>query len=243
MSKNWTSSDKLTQSIAVTEAGQRRLFFERQLQQAKKDLADAEVALKVTQEKTGLIMLDSQGRAIIEAVATLRGQIAAKEVELRAMRTFATENNSEYVRTQQQLAALRTELTKLERAQISGAGDVLLPTGKVPEAGLEYLRKLREVKYNETGFELLAKQFEIAKLDEVKDAGLIQALDSAIAPDKKSKPHRAVIVAFATLVAALVGVVWAMLREARERANADPLRTARFAALLSYASFRRRQRN
>jgi tyrosine-protein kinase Etk/Wzc len=235
--------DKLTQSIAVTEAAQRRLFFERQLQQAKKDLGDAEVALKLTQEKTGLIMLDSQGRAIIEAVATLRGQIAAKEVELQAMRTFATEKNSEYVRTRQQLAALQSELTKLERAQISGGGDVLLPTGKVPEAGLEYLRKLRDVKYSETVFELLAKQFEIAKLDEVRDAGLVQVLDRAITPDKKSKPHRALIVLFATLVAAVVGVVWAMLREERERTNADPVRAARFAALLGYTSFRRRQRD
>jgi tyrosine-protein kinase Etk/Wzc len=232
--------DKLTQSIAVTEAAQRRLFFDRQRQQAKKDLGDAELGLKVTQEKTGLIMLDGQSRAIIEAVATLRGQIAAKEVELRAMRTFATEKNSEYVRTQQQLAALRAELTKLERAQISGEGDILLPTGKVPEAGLEYLRKLREVKYHETVFELLAKQFEIAKLDEAKDAGLIQVLDRAIAPDQKSKPHRALIVLFATAVAAFAGVVLAMLREARERASGDPLTAARFAALSRYASFRRR---
>jgi tyrosine-protein kinase Etk/Wzc len=63
-----------------------------------------------------------------------------KEVELRAMRTFTTESNPDYIRVQQQLAGLRTELTKLERAQISGAGDILLPTGKVPEAGLEYVR-------------------------------------------------------------------------------------------------------
>jgi uncharacterized protein involved in exopolysaccharide biosynthesis len=228
--------DKLTQSIAVTEAAQRRLFFERQLQQAKKDLGEAEVALKLTQEKTGLIMLDSQGKAIIEAVASLRGQIAAKEVELRAMRTFATEKNSEYIRTQQQLAALRTELIKLERAQISGEGDVLLPTGKVPEAGLEYVRKLRDVKYNETVFELLAKQFEIAKLDEAKDAGLIQVLDQAVVPDKKSKPHRAVIVLFATLAAAFVALMWAIAREAT--AN-DPSTAARVSALLRYASFRR----
>jgi uncharacterized protein involved in exopolysaccharide biosynthesis len=93
--------DKLTQSLAVTEAAQRRLFFERQLKQAKDDLSNAEVALKVTQEQTGLIKLDDQGRAIIEAVAALRGQISAKEVELRAMRTFTTEHNPDYVRVRQ----------------------------------------------------------------------------------------------------------------------------------------------
>jgi uncharacterized protein involved in exopolysaccharide biosynthesis len=206
--------DKLTQSLAVTEAAQRRLFFERQLLQAKKDLSTAEVALKQTQEKTGLIKLDDQGKAIIEAVANLRAQIAAKEVELRAMRTFTTEHNPDYIRTQQQLAGLRTELTKLERAQISGAGDILLPTEKVPEAGLEYLRRYRDVKYQETIFELLARQFEAAKIDEAKDAAIVQVIDHAIPPDRRSSPNRALIVALTTLLVALATLASVALIEA-----------------------------
>jgi uncharacterized protein involved in exopolysaccharide biosynthesis len=231
--------DKLTQSLAVTEAAQRRLFFERQLKQAKEELSNAEVALKMTQEKTGLIKLDDQGRAIIEAVAALRGQISAKEVELRAMRTFTTDKNPDYVRVQQQLAGLRTELTKLERAQLSGKGDILLPTGKVPEAGLEYLRKFRDVKYNETIFELLAKQFEAAKIDEAKEAAIIQVVDQAIVLDRKSKPKRALIVIMTTLVASLLAVLWALLREAQDRASHDPVQAARLATLRRYASLRR----
>jgi uncharacterized protein involved in exopolysaccharide biosynthesis len=230
--------DKLTQSLAVTEAAQRRLFFERQLMQAKEDLSKAEVALKVTQEQTGLIKLDDQGRAIIEAVAALRGQISAKEVELRAMRTFTTENNPDYIRTQQQLAGLRTELTKLERAQISGGGDILLPTGKVPEAGLEYLRKFRDVKYNETIFELLAKQFEAAKIDEAKEAAIVQVVDHAVPPDRKSRPKRSAIVIVATLAASIIAILLAFIREARELASQDPLQATRLATLRRYASFR-----
>lgn len=231
--------DRLSQNLAVTEAAQRRLFFERQLKQAKEDLGNAELALKVTQEKTGLIKLDDQGRAIIEAVAALRGQIAAKEVELRAMRTFTTEGNPDYVRVRQQLAGLRAELTKLERSQIGGRGDILLPTGRVPEAGLEYVRKFRDVKYNETIFELLAKQFEAAKIDEAKEATIIQVVDKAIVPDRRSKPKRLVIVTLAILVAGFVALVWAFVREARERAAQDPMQAARIAALRRYASFRR----
>lgn len=230
--------DKLTQSLAVTEAAQRRLFFERQLKQAKDDLSNAEVALKVTQEQTGLIKLDDQGRAIIEAVAALRGQISAKEVELRAMRTFTTEHNPDYVRVRQQLAGLRAELTKLERAQIGGGGDILLPTGQVPAAGLEYVRKFRDVKYQEAIFELLAKQFEAAKIDEAKEAAIIQVVDQAIAPDRKSKPKRALIVIGVTLAAGFLAFIWAFAREARERASRDPVQAARFAALRNYASFR-----
>jgi tyrosine-protein kinase Etk/Wzc len=227
---------KLTQTLAVTEAAQRRLFFEQQLQQARKDLSDAEVALKVTQEKTGLIKLDDQGKAIIEAVATVRAQISAKEIELRSMRTFATEGNPDYMRVQQQLTGLRAELSKLERANISGRGDVLLPTGKVPEAGLEYLRKFRDLKYQETIFELLAKQFEVAKIDEAKEAALIQVVDRAVPPDRKSKPKRALIAIGSTLLAGLGAFLWALLRDARERAGRDPKQAARLAALRRYAS-------
>jgi tyrosine-protein kinase Etk/Wzc len=230
--------DKLTQVLAVTEAAQRRLFFERQLQQAKKDLSEAEVALQKTQEETGLIKLDDQGRALIEAVAVLRGQISAKEVELRAMRTYTTETNPDYVRTRQQLAGLRSELAKLERAQVSGQGDIMLSTGKVPEAGLEYLRRYRDVKYQETIFELLAKQFEAAKLDEAKEAAVIQVVDEAVAPDRKSKPKRALIVILATLSAGLISLLWVFVLEARERASRDPVQAARLAALRRYASFR-----
>ena len=231
--------DRLSQSLAVTEAAQRRLFFEQQLKQARQDLGDAEIALKMTQEKTGLIKLDDQGRAIIEAVAAIRAQISAKEVELRAMRTFATEQNSDFVRAQQQLAGLRSELAKLERAQISGAGDILLPTGKVPQAGLEYIRSFRDVKYYEAIFELLAKQFEAAKIDEAKEAALIQVVDKAVVPDRKSKPRRGLIVAIAALIAAILSALWAFAREAKEQARHDPELAERLASLRRYASFRR----
>jgi uncharacterized protein involved in exopolysaccharide biosynthesis len=227
--------DKLTQMLAVTEAAQRRLFFERQLKQAKTDLSIAEVALQVTQEKTGLIKLDDQGKAIIEAVAGLRAQISAKEVELRAMRTFATEQNSDYVRTENQLAALRAELMKLERAQISGGGNVLLPTGKVPQAGLEYLRKLRDVKYFETMFELLARQLEAAKIDEAREAAVIQVVDRAVPPDRKSRPNRALIVVAATVAAAFLGLVLALLRAAYSRASNSAVGAARLADLVHAA--------
>ena len=154
------------------------------------------------------------------------------------MRTFATEQNSDYVRVQQQLAGLRTELTKLESAKIAGKGDVLLPTGKVPEAGLEFVRKFRDVKYQETIFELLAKQFEIAKIDEAKEAAIIQVVDQAIPPDRKSKPKRAIMVILATIMACLVAVLWAFVREAKERAAQDPVQAKNLAALRHYVSLR-----
>jgi tyrosine-protein kinase Etk/Wzc len=209
--------DKLTQSIAVGEAGQRRLHFERQLKRAKEDLADAEVELKKTQERTGLIKIDEQGRAIIEAVASLRAQIAAKEVELASMRgTFATESNPEYVRAQEQFRGLRDQLKRLEQSQPAGKGDkgdIFVPTGKVPEAGLEYIRKLRDVKYFETMFELLAKQYEIAKLDEAKEGAIVQVVDKATPPDRKSKPMRLLIVLVTATALGILSLLYAFARE------------------------------
>ena len=183
---------QLTQDLAVTEAGQRRLFFERQLELAKNNLAGAEQALKETEQKTGLIQLDGQAKAIIDSVVKLRALIAAKEVELQGMRLFSTEQNPDVKLGEEQLSGLRTQLALLER-QSGGPGDVQVPAGSVPEAGLQYVRKLRDLKYSETIFEMLAKQYEAARLDEAKTAAVIQVLDPAIEPDRKSSPKRGLI--------------------------------------------------
>src|SRR5712692_9727220 len=146
--------EKLTKTLAVTEASKRRFFFEREVKMAGDELANAELALKQTQEKTGLILLDSQSRAIIESLTSLRARVAAQEVQVQMMRTFATAENPDLVRAQEELAALRDQLGKLERGQ--GKGSVAdVPIENVPTAGLEYIRKLRDVKYREALFELL----------------------------------------------------------------------------------------
>jgi tyrosine-protein kinase Etk/Wzc len=232
--------DRLTQNLAVTEAGQRRLFFERQLKSTKNELTDAEIGLRKTQESSGLIQLEDQARAIITAIATLRAQVIAKDVEVTSMRSFATPDNPEYVRALQQLSSLRKELASLQRKHsVNEAGDVILPTGNLPAAGLEYVRKLRDVKYQEALFELLAKQYELAKIDEAKDAALIQIVDHAIAPDRKSKPRRALITILAGFAAFVVALLVALAREASARAEGDPQQSARFAALRQYLGFRK----
>jgi len=225
---------KLTQTLAVTEASQRRLFFEKQLTLAKDNLATAEVALRQTQERTGLIKLDDQGRAIIESVARMRAEIAAKEVQLGAMRTFATEHNPDYVLLAQQLGGLRAQLVKLEKASNVGQGDIFVPTGKVPEVGLEYVRKVRDVKYHEVLFELLARQYEIARVDEARDTSIIQVLDKAIEPERKSKPKRSLIVLLTALVFGFLAVLWAFIKEARERARQNPQQAERLNLLRRY---------
>ena len=204
---------QMTQVFAVTEASQRRLFFEKQLHQAKQTLSDAEVALKQLHEKTGVIQLDAQAKVIIETAAGLRGQIAMKEVELGAMRTFATGNNPDYIRVQETLSGLRTQLSRVETGTVT--------TSKVPETGLEYLRKARDLKYAETIYEMLAKQFEMAKIDEAKESSVIQVLDKAVVPEQKSKPQRSKIVLLAGVATGFLAIIWAFIIEAIENAKKE----------------------
>ena len=209
---------RLTQTMAITESSQRRMFFEKQLKDAKEQLAKAEIAMRATQEKTGMIQLDGQVQAIIANVAQLKGSSAAKEIQLNAMRTFAAPQNPELLRSQEELRGMQAQLSKLERSQ-AGKGDLMVPTGSIPEIGVEYVRSLRDVKYYETVFELLAKQFELAKIDEAKDSSLIQILDTAVPAERKSKPLRGLITLMATAAGGLLGIglafASAMYKESR----------------------------
>lgn len=213
---------KLTQSMALTEASQRRLFFEKQLKDARDELANAEIALRSTQEKTGLIQPEEQVKAIITNAAQVKGSIAAKEVQLNAMRTFAAGQNPDLLRTQEELRGLKIQLAKLEKNHPSKDGDFMVPTGKIPEAGVEYVRSMRNVKYYETIFELLAKQFELAKIDEAKDSTLIQLLDKALPAERKSKPNRAFITIAGAIAGGILGVVLAFMRAAYVNSRRNP---------------------
>ncbi|WP_076792508.1 Wzz/FepE/Etk N-terminal domain-containing protein [Chlorobium sp. KB01] len=207
----------LTQVLAVSEASQRRLFYEKQLLQAKEELSNAEIALKQTQEKTGLIQLDEQAISLVQATANIKAQIAMKEVQLGSLRTFATGNNPDYVRVQQELGTLRSQLAKVETGAVTA--------GKAPEAGLEYIRKVRNVKHYEIVYQMLAQQFEVAKLDEARDGSVIQVLDKAVLPEKRTRPKRTSMVLVTSLVGGLISVIWTFLYEALKKTREDPERS------------------
>jgi LPS O-antigen subunit length determinant protein (WzzB/FepE family) len=202
---------KQNSRLAITESGQRRLFFEKQLESEKAALADAETAFEKTQKQTGMIQLTSQSELAVRAVAEAQAEIASREVALQSLKSGATEQNPAVVRQEEELKALRDQLRKLESSgDVHRVGNPLLPTGELPEAGLRNVRGLRDLSYHETLFELLAKQYEIARIDEAKNAPVIQIVDYAIPPEKKTSPKRALLTmlgAFlsATFAGGLVG--------------------------------------
>jgi len=231
--------DKLSQHLALTDAAQRRLFFGRQLNATKEDLANAEVELRKTQEATGLIQPDEQGKAIITAIASLQAGVIQKEAEIAGMGSFATPQNPEYVKARDQLTSLKSQLADMQKKHsLNLDGNVMVPTGNIPQAGLDYVRKLREVKYQQELFELLAKQYELAKMDEAKDAAIIQVVDRATVPDRKSGPKRALITILAGIATLFVAVLWAVVREAKEWASRDPEWANRMETLRSHLRLR-----
>ena len=224
---------RLTKGLAVSEASQRRLFFEEQLEDAKTGLVRSEDAMRGFQEKTGALGIGEQAKAVIESMAQLRAQIVAREVELRVMRTYSTENNPDVKKTEAAINGMRAELTKLEKRKGDGP-DPLMPTGRMPEVGTEYIRKLRDLKFNETLYELLLKQYEAAKLDEAKEATVIQVIDKAEPPEQRIKPKRRQMVMIAGVVGLFLSIFAAFFLEYMEKSSLDPENRERLDTLKRY---------
>lgn len=226
--------------LALTEAAQRRLFFEQQLEREKDGLANAEVELKKTQEQTGLIIPNGQAQVEIESIAQIRAQITSRQVELAALKQSSTDQNPSVVRLQTEIAGLQQELQKMQndtgRRQ---PGNIQLPTAKVPELALEYVRKQREVKYHEVLFELIAKQYEAARLDESREAPMLQVVDRAVIPDGKSGLPRTLLVLATVIFGAFVGVIWIILKNVIGTLQQDPAKAAQLEALRQAALLKR----
>jgi tyrosine-protein kinase Etk/Wzc len=199
----------VTSTLAITEASQRRLFFERQLRQTKDKLSEAEVKLREALQAGGIVSVDAQSRATVEAVARLRAEITAKQVQSGVMRGYATADNPDLLRTEQEIAALRKELARLESGVPEGTSADQTEGGGVSR-GVANISLLRDVKYYEAMFELVAKQYEIAHADESREAPVVQVLDPASPPERHAWPRRGLIVlgaGFCSLVLTLFGVV------------------------------------
>lgn len=223
---------KVLGRLAVSDAQLRRAFFDQQLKETKENLIKAERDLQRVQEKSGVIVLDKQAEALIGGAATLRAQIAEREVQLKVLRGSATEQNPDVQRLMAELRALRGELARMESNQGGQPGSAVdIPVGRIPEAAIDYVRARRELKLQETLLEGMVRQFEMAKLDEAKEGPVLQQVDVALPPDYKSKPSRALIVLGSTLIALLASMAWAIVRGYAASREPDPERDAAWDAL------------
>ncbi|HME58621.1 MAG TPA: Wzz/FepE/Etk N-terminal domain-containing protein [Terracidiphilus sp.] len=215
MANGWVEEyRRLSANLAVNEASGRRLFFERQVTEASENLARSEEEMKQTEQRTGVMEMDGQAHAMIAAAAVLRAQVAAKKVEIQAMRQFAAEENPDLERAQQELSSLEAQLAAMDVAHDRFSGDLVAPKGTVSQAGLEYARALREVKYRETVVGLLMRLQEVARVDEARQGAQAQIVDAAVVPDRPASQFRIWIVLGALLVSLPLALALALATEA-----------------------------
>lgn len=206
-----------TQVLAITEASKRRLFFERQLVEAKNNLANAEASFKKALERGGISRVDDQAATTSGAINNLRGQIISKEVQVDAMRGFAADRNPELNKLQVEIESMKRQLAKLE-----GRSGPKVVSSRPEDEGKESVRLGRDLKYSEVVFDLIYRQFESAKIDEARESSVIQVMDKAIPPKSPSKPRRLLIVMLSALVAFVIAIMWAFVRETYIKFIRDP---------------------
>jgi len=197
---------RLMGRLAVTEAQQRRQFFEKQLQQIQEKLTQAEIAIKTTGISSNILKANPQ--SAVAAVATLQAQITWQEVRLGAMRGYLAETAPDFKQALNELVTLRAQLTKLSNDTVTLAG----PDGNAAQG--DYISKYREFKYQETLFDLFAKQFEMAKVDESREGATIQVLDKAEPPELKTKPQKALIAMVTSLASGFALLLFVFIRQA-----------------------------
>jgi uncharacterized protein involved in exopolysaccharide biosynthesis len=208
----------VTREITVSEATQRRVYFEKQLASAQQRTRDAEAELKAYQARTGVYGLDQQAGNTLGMISKLEAEIASKEIQLRVMRTTLTDTNPQLLGVLETINGLNAQLARLKNAQ----GEVENSVGKLSKVSTEYSRLFRELKYQESVNEVLNKQFELAKLDEARDAPSAQILDYAVTPEQHVKPKRKLIVLAATFSGGLLGILLAFVAEAYTQARREP---------------------
>jgi len=218
--------------LSVNDAQQRMRFFENQLMQAQQELNVAEADLINYQQSRGVIAFESQTGALLASINSLRNRIAAKNVEISTLSSYARKDNPRLRLAHSELDAMTKELRKLEEEQKkadrwggSTSGDLLSSIGQVPELGIEYQRYMRNLRFATAKYELMLRQYENARLSEANDLSTIMIVDRATPPDYKYGPRRTRMVIIGTSAGFALGVVWsflaahinALLKERRKR--------------------------
>ena len=208
--------------MAFNQAQETRMFFEDQLVQAQQELSEAETAMMKYQQSSGVLALESQTASMLASIASLRNQIAAKNVEISSLSSYTRKDNPRLRLAQSQLEAMTKELKRLEEEQKRSdrqirqnratSGDLLASLGSVPELSVEYQRYVRALRIATAKYESMLRQYENARLSEASDLSTLQIVDRATPPDWKYKPQRAKIMIIGTMLGFMLGAGWLFVK-------------------------------
>jgi uncharacterized protein involved in exopolysaccharide biosynthesis len=213
--------DRLNRTVNISKAGQNRAFIERRLGETQVNLVKAEEALRDFQTKNKAVAVEAQSKVMIEAAATIQGQITAQEVQLQVMSSYLSQENPELARVRSSIEELRKQLSVMESGK---GGKGMLPGDRlhpamitVPELALQYGRLFRELKVQETLYTLLTSQYEQAKITEARDTPTVQVLDPAIPADRHSRPRLLLNASLAAVSGFCVALLVAYVVTSRNR--------------------------
>jgi tyrosine-protein kinase Etk/Wzc len=221
--------DRVNREKRHTSARQARIFLEQRLAQNRQDMSTAEDTLRTLQERTGALLPEEQLKAIISAASELQVQLLLRETDLSVLRAQVGPENPELRATEREVEALRRRLHEVEVRPGAGSGPLDQPLDRYPALTVAYLRAFREVKVQETLYELLTEQYERYRIQENRDTPTVQVLDTAVPATMKAKPIRWLICLTATGLGFFGSLLLASSLEAATRMRReDP---QRFAAL------------
>ena len=206
--------DRINQAMVMTAGRRARVFLEKRLDEVKSELSKAEEFLRDFQETNRAVKLDEQSKAVIGIISSIKGKLIAKEVELQRLLSFATPYNPKVELLQTEVRQLRENLREMEEGttqQNSGLQDIFIPTVRIPDLSMQYARLLRDAQVQQTLYDLLVQQYEMARIQEAKDSPTVQVLDLARPPEQSDKPRRMWIVLFATVISGLFSVGGSLL--------------------------------
>lgn len=222
--------NRVLNDLNTSSAHRERVFLEGRLSQVQQELENAEKAFSQFASKNTAIDIQEQGKAMIEAGASLEGQLIAAQTELEGLRQIFTDNNVRVRETQARVDELRKQLQKIAGDGSSATGSAVPDSGglypsirKLPLLGVSYADLYRKMKVEEAVFESLTQEYELAKVEEAKETPSVKVLDAPNIPEKKSYPHRFLIILFGTILAGIFGVAWVLTNKSWEATDpSDP---------------------
>jgi tyrosine-protein kinase Etk/Wzc len=223
--------DLLNSRLVLTSIKAQREYLEHEMVNEKNALADAEVALKEVQETSGGLPPETEANAGFNALVNTRAQLHADQIKLDSLLTSETDANPEVVKIRAEISGLSSQLESLQSGADTTENGV--PTSKVPEKTLLFTRRLRDVKFHETLFDLIEKQYESVKQQEAKTPSIVQVLDPAVPAFHKSWPPRTYYCILAAVGGTVAGIflvsfwafIMAYVRNPRNAAKLQQLKT------------------
>ena len=207
---------KLDKEFALSEASQRRLRLEEQLDEAREELTKAENAMKGLLENREAVKHDILKEEMISAISQLRAQIAIREIQIKAMYSYSSiPQNPEIQRAEEEMEGLRDKLRALESKKREDRGTT--HKRNIPSTTMEHARILGDLKYAETFYDLLQSQYQSARLDEGRNRIVLQVIEKAEPPVKAKKPRRFILVVLAVIAGFFISIITAFVKDFRGR--------------------------